>query len=123
LVKSDHGKSGNRPPEPSAFAETLADATQQDLKWSKHAQERMLSRQIQLSQQDKQKLSEAVEKVAQKGAKESLILMDQLAFLVNVKNRTVVTALDQKAMKDHIFTAIDAAMVVEGRPRFGKPTV
>lgn len=51
-------------------------------------------------------------KSAAKGAKESLILMQDMAFIVNVKNRTVVTAMDSESMKDNVFTQIDSAVII-----------
>ena len=58
-------------------------------------------------------LKDAVNKVEAKGAKESLILMDQMALVVSVKNRTVITAVDSNSMKDNVFTNIDSAVIVK----------
>ena len=53
-----------------------------------------------------------VQKASEKGIKESLVLMDSLAFIVNVPNKTVVTAMDQGESGDNIFTNIDGAVIV-----------
>lgn len=82
------------------------------LKFSAHAQQRLASRNIQLSQADLTKIGNAVERAAQKGAKDSLIMMDKLALVVSVKNKTVVTAVDDASMKEHIFTNIDSAVII-----------
>ena len=60
-----------------------------------------------------QKLQQAVGKAAQKGARESLVLMQpDLAFVVSVRNRTVITAVDGDSMKENVFTNIDSAVIV-----------
>lgn len=83
------------------------------IKFSQHALQRLDSRKIQLDPAQLSKLSQAVEKAAQKGAKESLILMnDSLAFVVSVTNKTVITAMDGAALKDNVFTNIDSAVIV-----------
>lgn len=83
------------------------------VKFSQHALQRLNSRKIQLDSTQLNKLSQAVEKAAQKGAKESLILMnDNLAFVVSVKNKTVITAMDGANIKDNVFTNIDSAVIV-----------
>jgi len=82
------------------------------LKISQHAQARMLSRNIQLSDKQITMLIDAENKAEQKGEKESLILMDNIAFVVSVKNRTVITAVDGSSMKQNVFTNIDGAVIV-----------
>jgi flagellar operon protein len=82
----------------------------QPVKLSQHAQERLKSRGITLSDSDMKQLEGAVDSVAQKGGKESLILMGDAALVVSVKNRTVVTAMDRQGMKGNVFTNIDSAV-------------
>lgn len=82
------------------------------VQFSQHAKMRLAQRSIQLVPEQLCKLESAIDKAAAKGAKESLIVMENMAFIVNVKNRTVVTAMDQQAMKDNIFTQIDSAIVL-----------
>ena len=84
----------------------------QALKFSQHAQERLAARGINLSATYLQKLSGAVDSVAQKGGKDSLIMMGDAAFVVSVKNRTVVTAMDRANMRGNVFTNIDSALIV-----------
>lgn len=83
-----------------------------EVKFSQHAQERLNSRNIKLSVTDLKKLDNAVEKIAQKGAKESLIMLNDVALVVSVKNKTVITAMDGASAKDNIFTNIDSAMII-----------
>ncbi len=85
---------------------------EKELKISKHAQKRMNTRNIRLSNNQKNILNDAVEKAERKGVKESLILMKDLAFVVSVKNKTVITAMDEASMKGNVFTNIDGAVIV-----------
>ncbi|MFI2856986.1 TIGR02530 family flagellar biosynthesis protein [Paenibacillus sp. JSM ZJ436] len=82
------------------------------IKISQHAAKRMEQRGIQLQSDQLAQISTAVEQAAAKGSKESLILLRDMAFIVNVHNRTVVTAMDGKAMKDNVFTQIDSAVII-----------
>lgn len=82
------------------------------LKFSAHAQARMQSRNIELSAQDLVRLREGVAQAAAKGARESLLLKDGTAFVVSVKNNTVITAVDAASMKGNVFTNIDSALIV-----------
>ena len=83
------------------------------VKFSQHASQRLQTRNIELSAKDMEKLNTAVNKAAQKGARESLILMNnELAFVVSVPNRTVITAMDGGNLKDNVFTNIDSAVIV-----------
>ncbi len=84
----------------------------QGLKFSQHAQERLAARGISLNAADLQKLEGAVNSVAQKGGKDSLIMMGDAAFVVSVNNRTVVTAVDRSGMQGNVFTKIDSAVIV-----------
>lgn len=81
-----------------------------ELKFSKHASERLISRNIDLSDSQKERLSHAVKAAEAKGIKESLVMMDNLAFIINVKNNTVVTAVT--GGEEKIFSNIDGAVVV-----------
>ncbi|MCU0317433.1 MAG: hypothetical protein MUC92_12655 [Fimbriimonadaceae bacterium] len=82
------------------------------LKVSSHAKTRLQSRDIQLDATQWQRVMDGVEKAAQKGAKESLVMVDDVALLVSVKNRTVITAVDQQHLKENVFTNIDSAVIV-----------
>jgi len=82
------------------------------LKFSNHAIERMQFRGISYSPQELTRLSEAVQKAAAKGSKDTLVLMDQSALIVSVKNNTVVTVMDKNALKENVFTNIDSTIVM-----------
>ncbi len=89
-----------------------ASAARAGIKFSGHAQTRLLSRQITLSDHDVARLGEAMTKAATKGAKDSLVLMDKTAYVVSVANRTVITAVASDALKENIFTNIDSAILL-----------
>ena len=84
----------------------------QPVRLSQHALERLKSRGITLSETDMKNLAGAVDSVAQKGGKDSLIMMGNAALVVSVKNRTVVTAMDRQGMQGNVFTNIDSAVVL-----------
>jgi flagellar operon protein len=80
------------------------------VKFSAHATKRLESRNIELSEDHMSKLSEAVGKAETKGAKDSLVMMDDTAFIVNIPNRTVVTTLSMQESKENVFTNIDSVV-------------
>ena len=90
------------------FASILTDR----LKVSNHAKTRLESRDIQLDAGQWERVLDGVEKAAQKGAKESLVMLDDIALVVSVRNRTVITAVDQQHLKENVFTNIDSAVIV-----------
>lgn len=83
-----------------------------ELKFSKHATMRLSDRHINLSQEQSERLESGVMKASEKGIQDSLVILDSLAFIVNVPNRTVVTAIEQGETDNNIFTNIDGAVIV-----------
>ncbi len=82
-----------------------------ELKFSAHAQTRIRSRDIDLSPQVMEKLTNAVDSAQSKGSKNSLVLFSNAAFIVNVPTRTVVTAMDGENIRENIFTNIDSTVL------------
>jgi len=82
------------------------------LKFSNHAIERMQSRGITYNPERLAKLDEAIKKAAAKGSKDTLVLMDDSAAIVSVKNNTVVTVMDKNNLKENVFTNIDSTIVI-----------
>lgn len=80
--------------------------------FSKHANERLSSRNIHLTDAQMQRLNHGVEQARDKKINESLVMLDDLAFIVNVSNNTVITALDQGGETSHVFTNIDGAVII-----------
>lgn len=96
-----------------SFASVLdANLPAQGVKFSQHAQERLKARNITLSANDLANLEGAVNNVARKGGKESLVMMGDAALVVSIRNRTVVTALDKAQMQGNVFTNIDSAVIL-----------
>ena len=95
------------------FGAILADRLEAGtgLRFSKHALARLERRQINMSPGDLARLDSAVERARAKGARESLVLLDDLALVVSVRNQTVITATDALSRKDNVFTNIDSAMI------------
>lgn len=93
------------------FAKTLAEV--QGIRFSNHAQQRLQSREIQLTDDGVHRLSNAVEKAEKRGGKSSLVLMDDLAFIVNVRERLVVTAMETAARGEGVFTQIDTVVFAD----------
>lgn len=81
------------------------------LKFSSHATSRIKSRQIELNANDLSRLENAVSNARKKGAKDSLIFIDNNAFIVNVPNRTVITAIEKGGMNSNVITNIDSAVI------------
>lgn len=96
-----------------SFEDTLqAQILKQDgVKLSAHAQKRLAERNVQLGDVEHARLDAAVDRVQQKGADKSLVLMDDLALVVSARNRVVITALDSESARDGVFTNIDSAVI------------
>jgi flagellar operon protein len=92
------------------FAAVLAEKTR-DLKFSAHAQARMKSRNMDMTPDMIEKLDTAVSGAQKKGAKDSLVLLSNMAFIVNIASRTVVTAMDGDNLREKLFTNIDSAVI------------
>ncbi len=82
------------------------------LKFSHHAEVRMQQRGITLRPEQLGQIASAIEQAEAKGAKDSLILYRDIAMIVNVPSRTVVTAMDGKSLAGNVFTQIDSAVVI-----------
>ena len=93
-------------------AKSLETADKSELRFYKHAANRLIDRNSSLSDEQKQRLTDATVKAGEKGIKESLVLMDSLAFVVNIPNNTVITALDKSETDLNVFTNIDGAVII-----------
>ena len=87
-------------------------SVQQPLKFSAHANQRIASRNIELGNEMMGRLNDAVAKANSKGIEDSLILTSDAAFIVNVPNKTVVTAMGRDQLDGNVFTNIDGAIVI-----------
>lgn len=82
------------------------------VKFSKHAAGRLSDRNIELTDEQMERLDVGTKKAGEKGIRESLVLVDELAFIVNTKNNMVITAMDQTETDENIFTNIDGAVII-----------
>ena len=82
------------------------------VRFSKHASSRLSTRNIELTPEQMQRLNEGTAKASMKGIKESLVLVDSLAFIVNIPNNTVITAMDNSEANENIYTNIDGAVIM-----------
>lgn len=89
----------------------IAAGTPEIPRFSKHAANRLSDRQIELSDNQIERLSQGMQKAGEKGINESLVLVDDLAFIVNIKNNTVVTAMDSTKADESVYTNIDGAVI------------
>ncbi len=85
--------------------------TMGSLNFSRHAQKRLDQRQLQLTTHDLERLDRAVQKLSNKGAKLSLVLLEKLAMLVSITNRQVITVVGQEQLQQNVFTNIDSAVI------------
>jgi flagellar operon protein len=100
---------------PASAEPQEAEATESpstNITFSRHANARLESRGITLDSAQLLKLDEAISRLADKGAKESLVLLDEHAFVVGVPRRTVITAMTRSEAMGNIFTQIDSTLVI-----------
>ena len=94
------------------FDQLLQKAQQQSqVKFSGHALNRMEARGIDFNQGQLDRLQQAVAQVDAKGGRDSLVMLDDTALVVSIKNETVVTVVDREQMKNNVFTKIDSAVI------------
>lgn len=82
------------------------------LKFSNHAVDRMQARGIRFTPEEMGKIQGAVAKAAGKGSKDALLITDNAALIVSVKDKTVVTVMDKASLKDNVFTKIDSTVMI-----------
>lgn len=95
----------------TSFAEILG-REERKVSFSQHALQRLRDRDLDLGEGGLAKLDDTVARMAQKGAREALIYLNDVALIVSVANRTVITAMDGASAKDNIFTNIDSAAIL-----------
>lgn len=105
-----------RTSEGKSFADILSEKTGDQnvlsgVTFSKHASERLNDRNIELSNEQLERLNEGTKAAGDKGINSSLVMVDDLAFIVNTKSNTVVTAMDPGNNDKNVFTNIDGAVI------------
>ncbi len=117
-LKQQKVNSGNKTPQGMSFEEILhkqrtqGTSTTEVVRFSKHAANRLSDRKIELTDEQLERLNDGTKKAGAKGIKDSLVLVDQLAFIVNTKSNTVITAMDQTEANENIYTNIDGAVII-----------
>ncbi|MBD3345465.1 MAG: flagellar biosynthesis protein [Chitinivibrionales bacterium] len=91
----------------------ILEQSRRNVRFSAHAKSRLVSRNITMTPEMTAKLDKAVEGARAKGSRDSLILLSDMAFIVNIPNRTVVTAMDGNSMKDNVVTNIDSTVIAD----------
>lgn len=96
------------------FQEVLRNAQKNsgEIKFSKHALNRMDNRNIKLDSNEMDRLKNGFDKAEEKGVKDALILMGDKAFIASIKNKTIITTVSQEQLKNNVFTNIDGAVIV-----------
>ncbi|NBG87570.1 TIGR02530 family flagellar biosynthesis protein [Isachenkonia alkalipeptolytica] len=95
-----------------SFQGVLEKTLDQEVKFSKHANKRIHQRDVNVSPKDLKRIESGIDRASQKGIKETLILMDNRAFIASVDNRTIITASAKDELKEAVFTNIDGAVIV-----------
>jgi len=93
-----------------SFRDVLGSKMDMDVQFSKHAALRLNDRNIQLTGEQIDRVADGIVKASEKGIRDSLVLVDNVALVVNVKSRTVITAMNQSI--DNVFSNIDGAVIV-----------
>ena len=73
---------------------------------------RVMERNIDLSDENIERLNEGVKLAGEKGLDDTLILLDNAAFIVSVRNNTVITTVSRDEMTGNVFTNIDGTVVI-----------
>ncbi len=117
-LKQQKASASQKLPQGMSFEEILqkqqvqSTQTTEPVKFSKHAANRLNDRNIELTEEQLERLNDGTKKAGEKGIRDSLVLVDQLAFIVNTKNNTVITAMDQTEADENIYTNIDGAVII-----------
>lgn len=115
LLTNRYQKMQGKQPVKETFSKHLDSAIQSgsQLVVSKHAQERLQQRNIQISSDCWAKIEEKISQAKKMGVNESLVLIQDAALIVSAKNQTVITALDREEASSQIFTNINGTIVLE----------
>ncbi|RKX32214.1 MAG: flagellar protein [Candidatus Zixiibacteriota bacterium] len=110
--KADQNQSVDKKAE--SFKETFSKeiARTNNVNFSKHARQRLFSRGIEMTDQKLDQLSQAIDKAAGKGSKDTLILDDNAAYVASVPTRTIITAFSRTNLQEGVFTSIDSAVIL-----------
>lgn len=111
IIPSEVPKTGNKAGKnPAASFDNLLsnEMNGREVRFSAHADMRLKERGLDLTGADMARIKGAMDTLASKGGRDSLLLMGDTALIVNIPNRTVVTAMDAGS----VFTNIDSAVII-----------
>ncbi|HMN22855.1 MAG: flagellar protein [Ignavibacteriaceae bacterium] len=106
----DYNGNNPRVKSPADSFESIFQKELEKVKFSSHALKRLEERNIELSDSEMSKINTAIERAELKGSKDSLVMMNQTAFIVNIPNKTVITALPITDSSENVFTNIDSVV-------------
>lgn len=116
LGRSNRQVQETPPGEGLSFQDILSRKTErpqtEEVKFSKHAAGRLADRHIELTEEQVERLNLGAAKAGAKGIHESLVIVDSFAFIVNVPNHTVITAMERTEVDENVFTNIDGAVII-----------
>lgn len=101
---------GVNTPQAASFRDVLGQSYDRHVQFSKHANLRLNARNISLTGEQMARVEDGIVKANEKGIRDSLVLVDNLALLVNIKSRTVITAINRE--NQNVFSNIDGAVIV-----------
>ncbi len=95
-----------------SFRDALsAAAGERSLSFSDHAMKRVEQRQIPLDGEQLDRLGKAMDTLSQRGSRQSLVMLDQYAYVVHPPSHTVVTAVEPDQSKERVFSQIDSVLI------------
>ena len=100
-------------PKPMQAFQTILDQKKSNLTLTKHAEERMVERNIIMNESKWQSIATQVEKAKAKGITDSLVLTDEAALVVSAKNQTVITMMNRQEATEKIFTNINGTIIID----------
>ncbi len=96
----------------SGFSEELKVQAYEGLKLSRHARQRISSREINISAGELESIGKAVQKANDKGINDSLIMFKDTALIVSIRNKTIITAMKKDSLKDNVITNVDGVVMM-----------
>lgn len=95
-----------------SFKDLLDQNIKNTVTFSKHASIRKEQRNIEVTEDDLEKLGDACDQAQEKGINNALIMMDDSAFIVSAANKRVITVMDKNEMKNKLFNDIEGAVFI-----------
>lgn len=101
--------------EPSvSFADVLKSTIEKnsEVNFSNHAIKRAVDHNMDITDDELSRLNEGVRLASEKNLDDTLILVGEKAFVVSVKNNTVITTVNNNSIQGNVFTNINGAVIV-----------